>query len=317
MAIDFPNSPTTGDTYTAGGRTWQWDGTVWAAYGNYPDPTVLKIDTGTNRVGINNTSPTTALDVTGDLTVSGTISGGSISGAGMTVSSTAPSSPSEGEMWYNEVSGRTFVYYDDGSSQQWVEFGVPPNGSKIALASYADSSARTTAIPSPSEADLSYLQDTNSVEVYDGSSWAAIGGGGKILQVVSTFIDGTFSTSSTSFVDITGHTATITPSSASNKVLVLYTTHTGPAAGRVSPLNLVRDGSTIAQPTGGAYAATAQFYQENFQNVHFNYLDSPATTSAVVYKIQTRTDAGTLFVNRNDVGPVTATSSLTLLEVSA
>jgi hypothetical protein len=73
VAIDFPNSPTTGDTYTAGGRTWQWDGTVWASYGNYPDPTVLKIDTGTNRVGINNTSPTTALDVTGDLTVSGKI----------------------------------------------------------------------------------------------------------------------------------------------------------------------------------------------------------------------------------------------------
>jgi hypothetical protein len=81
MAIDFPNSPTTGDTYTAGGRTWQWDGTVWAAYGNYPDPTVLKIDTGTNRVGINNTSPTTALDVTGDLTVSGDLEvTGTISG---------------------------------------------------------------------------------------------------------------------------------------------------------------------------------------------------------------------------------------------
>jgi hypothetical protein len=84
-------------------------------------------------------------------------------------------------MWYNEVSGRTFVYYDDGSSQQWVEFGVPPNGSKIALASYADSAARTTALPSPSEADLSYLQDTNSVEVYDGSAWAAVGGGGLVL----------------------------------------------------------------------------------------------------------------------------------------
>ena len=180
MAIDFPNSPTTGDTYTAGGRTWQWDGTVWASYGNYPDPTVLKIDTGTNRVGINNTSPTTALDVTGDLTVSGTITGGSISGAGMTVSSSAPSSPSAGEMWYNDTTGRTFVYYNDGSSQQWVEFGVPPEGSTIALASYADAAARTTAIPSPTEADLSYLQDTNSVEVYDGSAWTAVGAGGLV-----------------------------------------------------------------------------------------------------------------------------------------
>jgi hypothetical protein len=91
-------------------------------------------------------------------------------------------------MWYNEVSGRTFVYYDDGSSQQWVEFGVPPNGSKIALASYADSAARTTALPSPSEADLSYLQDTNSVEVYDGSAWAAVGGGGGLVFISRTTI---------------------------------------------------------------------------------------------------------------------------------
>jgi len=220
-------------------------------------------------------------------------------------------------MWYNEVSGRTFVYYDDGSSQQWVEFGVPPNGSKIALASYADSAARTTAIPSPTEADLSYLQDTNSVEVYDGSAWGALAGG-KILQVVSTFIPGTFSTASTSFVDITGHTATITPSSASNKVLVLYTTHTAPAAGRVALLNLVRDGSTIAQPTGGVNPSTAQFYgTHEIANVNFNYLDSPASTSAVVYKIQTMTDTGTMYVNRNATNILTAISSLTLLEVSA
>ena len=141
---------------------------------------------------------------------------------------------------------------------------------------------------------------------------------GKILQVVSTFINGTFSTASTSFVDITGHTATITPSSASNKVLVLYTTHTGPAAGRIAPLNLVRDGSTIAQPTGGTEPGTAQFYgTHEIANVNFNYLDSPATTSAVVYKIQTKTDAGTLYVNRNQSNVLTGTSSLTLLEVSA
>ena len=29
MAIDFPNSPTTGDTFTVGNRTWKWDGTTW------------------------------------------------------------------------------------------------------------------------------------------------------------------------------------------------------------------------------------------------------------------------------------------------
>jgi hypothetical protein len=100
------------------------------------------------------------------------------SNKGAVISSAAPTSPAAGDIWYDSDDGRAYVYYNDGSSQQWVEFGAPPSGSTIALASYADSAARTTAIPSPTEADLSYLQDTNSVEVYDGSAWAAVAGGG-------------------------------------------------------------------------------------------------------------------------------------------
>jgi len=78
MAIDFPNSPTTGDIHTVSGKQWQWDSEKWIAYGVSLAPDVLKVDSGNNRVGINQTSPTVALDVTGsaritgDLTVSGT-----------------------------------------------------------------------------------------------------------------------------------------------------------------------------------------------------------------------------------------------------
>ena len=34
MAINFPDSPSVDDTYTAAGRTWVWDGTVWANEGS-------------------------------------------------------------------------------------------------------------------------------------------------------------------------------------------------------------------------------------------------------------------------------------------
>lgn len=65
MAIDFPNSPTVGQVFTSGDKSWIWDGTVWKAYGASLSPTVLKVDSTNSRVGINNQSPAHALDVVG------------------------------------------------------------------------------------------------------------------------------------------------------------------------------------------------------------------------------------------------------------
>lgn len=36
MPIDFPNSPTIGQQFSAGGQTWVWNGTVWSAYRGGP-----------------------------------------------------------------------------------------------------------------------------------------------------------------------------------------------------------------------------------------------------------------------------------------
>ena len=70
MAIDYPNSPTNGQIYTVGAKSWIWDGTTWLAYGASLSPSVLKVDSVNARVGINNQSPAYALDVNG--TIEGT-----------------------------------------------------------------------------------------------------------------------------------------------------------------------------------------------------------------------------------------------------
>lgn len=43
---------------------------------------------------------------------------------GAEISDTAPLSPSAGSIWYNSSNGRTYLYYEDGSSNQWVEIGT-------------------------------------------------------------------------------------------------------------------------------------------------------------------------------------------------
>jgi hypothetical protein len=47
--------------------------------------------------------------------------------ASVTTSDTAPASPKDGDLWYDSVSGRTFVFYDDGTSSQWVD-AAPQGG---------------------------------------------------------------------------------------------------------------------------------------------------------------------------------------------
>ena len=62
------------------------------------------------------------------------ISGGNVS---IAVTSSAPSGPAVGNLWYNIDLGRTFIYYNDGSSSQWVD-AAPFNQGGLYLSKYGD-----------------------------------------------------------------------------------------------------------------------------------------------------------------------------------
>jgi hypothetical protein len=69
-----------------------------------------------------------------------TVSGGG-GGASVTVSDTAPASPTSGALWYYTVTGELFVYYNDGDSSQWVTAASAATPSIVPNATNANNAA--------------------------------------------------------------------------------------------------------------------------------------------------------------------------------
>jgi hypothetical protein len=144
------------------------------------------------------------------------------------------------------------------------------------------------------------------------------GGGGKVLQVVEGILTGNASTTSTSYVD-SGLTVTITPSSATSKVLVFATcSNVGKtAANTYGSFQLVRGSTKISYQDYVANTGTAVALQVG--TLALVKLDSPATTSATTYKIQFKNESGigTILINEYASNPNDKTSSIIAMEIGA
>lgn len=154
-----------------------------------------------------------------------------------------------------------------------------------------------------------------------------INGSGQVpVQVISTTKTDSFTTSSTSLVDVTGLSVTITPSSASNKIMVFCDLSVGCASSAYAMFQLVRNATEIYKGTEAkTYVASHIVYpysessQEGYALIPATlmFVDSPATTSAVTYKIQARATANTLGINRRALLDDTSlASSITVMEIS-
>jgi hypothetical protein len=149
-------------------------------------------------------------------------------------------------------------------------------------------------------------------------------GFGKVLQVVSTTKTDTFTTSSTSLTDLTGMSASITPSSTSNKILVLSSLTYGSNNYNAHGI-LLRGATEIAKATAGTNPTTFAMSGNNSQSFaiychSISHLDSPSTTSATTYKVQVKVQSGgTFYLNQSDrdnSDDLRGVSTLTLLEIA-
>jgi hypothetical protein len=232
---------------------------------------------------------------------------------------------------------------------------------------FANAAARTSALSGVlAEGMVSYLQDTNAVMVYNGTSWVAVGGssplttkgdlygfstvdarvpigtnghvltadstqslglkwaapagGGKVLQVVSATKGAFQGIKTASATDVSGMSVSITPSSATSKVLVF-----GMLNGVQSQSNSVKEEIALSLVDG----SNVELY--SISNMHtcldgnvemstipFNYLHSPATTSAITYKLRVLNNTATTGIYVNNYNTATAiTSSIIAMEIGA
>ena len=132
---------------------------------------------------------------------------------------------------------------------------------------------------------------------------------GSVIQVQQAVITSVFSTTSTSFTDITGLGVSITPSSSTSKILIMGSLSRGCASAVITNYRFTRSGTAIyvgdasgsRSQSSGAYYVGASDNTSQIGGVEFKYLDSPATTSSITYQIQMKTQGGeTVYVGRTN-----------------
>lgn len=163
----------------------------------------------------------------------------------------------------------------------------------VGVLPFATSTARGTAIPSPTDGQYTYLQDTNATEFWNGTAWQALGGG-KILQVVRATDTTNRSTTSTSFVDVTGMSVTITPQKSTSAIIILanFNLRTYRTSNTAETFIQITDASNnaISGSQNSFYTIQAITATQVYNDVKASEIAyaTPGTTSAVTYKLRFR-----------------------------
>ena len=161
---------------------------------------------------------------------------------------------------------------------------------------------------SPYEGQMVYEKDTDMLAIWNGTAWryiaAATPTNGTVLQIVSATKTDTASLTSATYADISGLSVSITPKSTSSKVLVRMFLSVSTPSGERSFFQFMRDstaigvGDTASNRTRATISTLDGVASNQQQPMSAEYLDSPASISALTYKVQCRVAGGTHYLNR-------------------
>ena len=236
------------------------------------------VDIASDRVGIGSTQPTTKLNIVGIVSATSffgdgsNLTGVSGGGASVQVSDAAPSNPSEGDLWWRSTDGKGFIYYNDGNSNQWVEF----NPSAVGIAGISTSGTSTFNVISAN----TYQGITTSM-ISDYGNGLSSGGGGSGITTANINADTLNVSGITTLgdvkIDSAGSHIEFTPSSWSGSAPYMefwvgnnsgshYAQIDGGNAGQLQILNTghpnaeidIRAKSTLSTQLNGYYTILAQ-----------------------------------------------------------
>jgi len=156
---------------------------------------------------------------------------------------------------------------------------------------------------------------TGTLPTGNGGTGATSFAPGKVLQIVSASQTNTVTSTDTSYADITGLSVTLTPSSSSNKLYIMYNLQVSNSALAANDsLRIMRDSTGIISPSNYWRLQNNTFMAQ----LSGNFLDSPSTTSATTVKIQWRAESGTISLNRRgDNSTVRSVSTISVMEILA
>ena len=174
--------------------------------------------------------------------------------------------------------------------------------------------------------EAAQIGSANATLVTSGTLPTARLPAGSVLQVKSTTLKSNVSTTSVTATNLTGMSVTITPTSASNKILIQASLNV--SIGAQKRIYFTVTGGNAASYIGDAgtgqecAAAFCSRVNEDYimGTTPLLYLDSPATTSAVTYQIQWWIETGsTAYLNRPvnlDANGANQASTITVMEIA-